>query len=60
MNEVARATTMFFSKNSNFDIDLRPVLKCELVQDIVTLNNYVKLLQSWSINKSAREIAKHF
>ena len=42
MNEAARAMTN--SKNSNFDLDLRPTrLKCELVKDIVRLNNYMAL-----------------
>ena len=61
INDVAGAMTKFFSKNSNFDLDLRPtMLKCELVQYIVILNNYVKLLQSSSINKSARAMTEYF
>ena len=60
MNEVARAMTKI-SKNSNFDLDLRPtMLKCEAVQDIIILNNYVKLFENWSINKSARAMTNKF
>ena len=60
MNEVARAK-FFFSKNSNFDLDLRPtMLKYKLVQDIIILNNSLKLFQNWSINKSARAMTKYF
>ena len=37
------------------DLDLIPtMLKCELVQDVVIINDYVKWLQNWSMNNSAR------
>ena len=36
MNAVTRAKTTFFSRKSNFDLDLRPtMLKCEVEQDVV-------------------------
>ena len=61
VNEGARAMTMFFSKNSHFDLDLgSSTLKLDLVQDIVILNIYVIQNQNWSINKGARVMTKFF
>ena len=46
---------MCFSKNSNRDLDLDPImLKRELVRGIVISNNCVKLYRNWIINEVAR------
>ena len=61
MNKGVRAMTMFFSKNSHYDLDLGPrVLKPEFIQDIVILNICEKLNQNQTINKGARVMTKFF
>ena len=52
---------VFFSQNSNFDIDFVPrMLKLELIQDIVIFNICVKIKENRYINAGVRVITMFF